>query len=169
MRPARRCISVRGQHLIIFTEKNRKLRIILLVLLIVIGGFLGYVRLAPSDPQEWHKQAYPSGMGDIPSSAGFIWRAPLADEGKDRLNRLDQIIMSTPRTTRLAGSVDTGKITYVTRSAVIGFPDYTTIGVYQGLIEDSDIRYLEINGRLRFGHSDFGVNAKRIKGWLAQL
>ncbi|MGJ8627792.1 MAG: DUF1499 domain-containing protein [Sulfitobacter sp.] len=153
----------------IFSEKNWKLRIILLVLLIVISGFLGYVRLAPSDPEEWHKQAYPSGMGDISSSAGFIWRAPIADDDKDRLSRLDQIIMSTPRTTRLAGSVEAGKITYVTRSAVIGFPDYTTVGVYQGLIEDGDIRYLEINGRLRFGQSDFGVNAKRIKGWLAQL
>ena len=48
----------------------------------------------------------------------------------------------------------------------MGFPDYTTIGVYDGLIEDADQRYLEINGRLRFGTLDFGVNAKRIKGWL---
>ena len=135
------------------------------VVLILIGGFLAYVRLAPSDPEVWHQQAYPSGMGEKLSSSGYIWREPVADDGKEQLSRLDQIILATPRTTVLAGSVQDGQITYVTRSAVIGFPDYSTVGVYH----DGDQHYLEINGRLRFGRSDLGVNAKRIKGWIADL
>jgi uncharacterized protein (DUF1499 family) len=50
---------------------------------------------------------------------------------------------------------------YVTRSAVFGFPDYTT------LRRAGD--QLEIYGRLRFGKSDLGVNATRIDGWLMRL
>lgn len=139
-----------------------------LVLTLVVGFFV-YVRLAPSDPGKWHSQASPSGMGEHRSKAGHVWREGASGNGKDQLRTLDRIIMDTPHTTRLAGSVDEKKITYVSRSAVFGFPDYTTIGVYDGLIEDGDQHYLEINGRLRFGVSDMGVNAKRIKGWLAAL
>lgn len=142
---------------------------VLWIVLILIAGLMAYVRLAPSDPEVWHQQAYPSGMGEKASKVGYIWREAIVGDGTDQLNRLDKIIMDTTRTMRLAGSVEEGQITYVTRSTVMGFPDYTTIGVYNGLIEDSDQQYLEINGRLRFGQLDFGVNAKRIKGWLADL
>ena len=137
------------------------------IVLIIGVALLAYIRLAPSDPAVWHKQSYPSGLGEHVSSGGYVWREAIAGDGKDQLRSLDRIVMDTPRTTLLAGSVDEKQITYVTRSAVMGFPDYTTIGVYQGLIEDSGQRYLEINGRLRFGKSDLGVNAKRVKGWLA--
>jgi hypothetical protein len=49
-------------------------------------------------------------------------------QGADRaaLARLDEIALATPRTTRLAGSPDEGRITWITRSALWGFPDYTT-------------------------------------------
>tara|TARA_R110002074_G_scaffold48047_9_gene123076 strand:- start:1914 stop:2378 length:465 start_codon:yes stop_codon:yes gene_type:complete len=147
--------------------KQGKKRMLWWIVLIIGVALLAYIRLAPSDPAVWHKQAYPSGLGEHVSSGGYVWREAIAGDGKDQLRSLDRIVMDTPRTTLLAGSVDEKQITYVTRSAVMGFPDYTTIGVYQGLIEDSDQRYLEINGRLRFGKSDLGVNAKRVKGWLA--
>ncbi len=139
------------------------------IILCVVLVPLAYVRLAPSDPDHWHKQAYPSGMGEKPSAGGFVWREPVSGAGKDKLAQLDAVAMATPRTTRLAGSVEQGQITYITRSRVFGFPDYTTIGVYDGLVEDGDIRYLEINARLRFGKSDLGVNAKRVKGWIAAV
>ena len=77
------------------------------------------------------------------------------------LAALDSIIRDTPRTQVLAGSVDEGMITYVTRSRVFGFPDYTTVR------QEGDM--LEVYGRLRFGKSDLGVNAARIDGWLRQL
>jgi uncharacterized protein (DUF1499 family) len=77
------------------------------------------------------------------------------------LERLDVIIRATPRTHVLAGTPESGMITYVTRSAVFGFPDYTT------LRRAGD--QLEIYGRLRFGKSDLGVNATRIDGWLMRL
>lgn len=136
------------------------------VLLIALVGLSAYVRLAPTDPQRWQQQGYPSGLDARETSRGYIWRQAISGDGTQQLQALDQIIMDTPRTKRIAGSLDEKQITYVTRSMIMGFPDYTTVGIYEGLIEDGDQRYLEINGRLRFGQLDFGVNAERIKGWL---
>ena len=71
------------------------------------------------------------------------------------LARVDAAAMALPRTVRLAGSVDQGRITYRTRSKVIGFPDFTTVEYKDG--------QLKMFARLRFGRSDFGVNAARLK------
>ncbi len=49
----------------------------------------------------------------------------------------------------------------VTRSAVWGFPDYTTVEQRDGK--------LMIYARSRFGSSDLGVNGKRVAGWLDAL
>lgn len=78
--------------------------------------------------------------------------------GENGLERLDDIIRETPRTRIVAGSVEQGMVTYETRSAMFGFPDYTTVRRNGSRIE--------IFGRLRFGASDLGVNAARIEGWL---
>ncbi|GAA6175172.1 DUF1499 domain-containing protein [Sulfitobacter pacificus] len=135
----------------------------------VVVAALAYVRLAPVDPQDWHKQAYPSGMGERPGAKSFVWREPVEGDGAAKFRQLAKIISAAPRSTLVAGSVEAGQMTFVTRTPMIGFPDYTTIGIYQGLVEDGDIRYLEVYGRSRFGRSDLGVNGKRIKGWLAAL
>jgi uncharacterized protein (DUF1499 family) len=87
-----------------------------------------------------------------------VFTAPPAD----LLARLNTIALATPRTRVLAGSVSGGMITYVTRSRVFGFPDYTTVEV----IEDEAGSRATLYGRLRFGKSDFGVNSQRISGWL---
>jgi uncharacterized protein (DUF1499 family) len=161
---------VEGADLSLFGQmKWRWLRRVIMVVCAVALAFVGYVRLAPSDPNVWHQRAYPSGMDEKVSAKGYIWRQKVVGDGTDQLRKLDQIIMETNRTTQLAGSIEDKQITYVTRSSVIGFPDYTTIGIYEGLIEDGDHRYLEVNARLRFGSLDFGVNAKRVKGWLSQF
>ena len=74
---------------------------------------------------------------------------------------MDRIILATPRTEVLEGSVEAGKRTYVTRSQWMGFPDYTTV------MQNEDV--LELHARLRFGQSDLGVNKARVEDWLAQL
>ena len=61
----------------------------------------------------------------------------------------------------LSGSVDSGHITYISRSRIMGFPDYITVQKFDGK--------LRIFSRLRFGQSDLGVNKRRVEGWLAQL
>ena len=145
------------------------LKIIVLGLIGLTVTFGVYVRLAPSDPARWHVSFYPKPPDTYPAAGGFqIVRQ--VDDPAAVLTRLDTIIMATPRTTRLAGSVADGLITYITRSKLWGFPDYTT--VYAGpddTIEGTFGPLLKIDGRLRFGGSDMGVNRARIEAWLAEL
>ena len=129
------------------------LKLAALAILIVVGGVMAYVRLAPSDPARWHDM--PEEITDRDLEGGVLRRV----EGD--LAALDTIIRDTPRTQVLAGSVKEGMITYVTRSRVFGFPDYTTVR------QAGDM--LELHGRLRFGESDLGVNAARVDGWLERL
>jgi len=130
----------------------------------IVVLLLVYVRLAPSDPARWHRQAAISGAETKQLKGGYIWRKAIEGDGKAELAALDKYALATDRTERLVGSVEEGQMTYITRSKVCGFPDYTTVSLING--QDGQ-RILEIYGRLRFGRSDLGVNANRIKGWVA--
>ncbi|MFZ7090392.1 DUF1499 domain-containing protein [Primorskyibacter sp. 2E233] len=125
------------------------------ILLLVIGA-LAWIRFAPSDPAVWNVD--PMVTADQDLTSGVRRRIP-ASEGT--FARLNGIILATPRTEVLAGSPEEGRVTYVTRSLWMGFPDYTTVQQNDGL--------LEIWARLRFGQSDMGVNQARVEGWLARL
>ncbi|MFD0858314.1 DUF1499 domain-containing protein [Roseovarius aquimarinus] len=126
--------------------------IVLLVLLAALA-LLGWVRLAPDDATRWH--VLPEEVESADMDGGVMRRV----EGD--LAALDEIIRAEPRTEVLAGSVAEGMITYITRSRVFGFPDYTTIA-QRG--ED-----IAIHARLRYGKSDMGVNRARVERWLAIL
>jgi len=132
-------------------------RLIALVLLaaaaVAVVALMAFVRLAPSEPMRWHQM--PDTITDRDLDGGAMRRAV------GNLAVLDRIIRDTPRTRVLAGSVEQGMVTYVTRSRVFGFPDYTTVR--------QDGEMLEIYARLRFGRSDLGVNADRVDGWLGRL
>ncbi len=126
------------------------------LILLAVLGFGLWVRMAPSDPARWHVAAGEAGNRDF---AGAAIRTVPAGPGD--MARLDRIIRATPRTTHLAGSPEEGRITYVTRSRIWGFPDYTTIEARTGAIV--------IHARLRFGSSDMGVNRARVTAWIAAL
>jgi hypothetical protein len=132
------------------------------ILLILLLGLLAFIRFAPSDAARWHRGTGKDDLGGKQFPGGYVWREEVTGDGRAELAALDRAAQSEPRTTRLAGSVDEGRITYVTRSRIMGFPDYTTIGVY-----GAEPAYLEIWGRLRFGRSDLGVNAARVGRWRA--
>ena len=125
------------------------------VILIVLAG-LAWIRFAPSDPAVWHVDPQVTADQDL---AGGVRRRIPAQDGT--FAALDRIILATPRTEVLAGSVDEGKVTYITRSKWMGFPDYTTV------MKNEDI--LELFARSRFGQSDMGVNKARVENWLDQL
>ena len=130
-----------------------------MVVWVLVGAVVAlwvYIRLAPSDPAQWHMPL--TATADTDMQGGVV---RIVETGPEGLARLDDIAQATPRTTVLAGSVDEGMITYITRSKVIGFPDYTTVQ------QDGDT--LRIHARLRFGRSDFGVNRDRVDEWLAAL
>lgn len=132
------------------------MKIALWLVLGLVFAIGAYIRLAPSDPARWHIAPQVEADKDL---KGGVMR--VVETGPDGLARLDALAQVTRRTSVLAGSVDDGMITYVTRTKVIGFPDYTTAQ------QDGDT--LRIYGRLRFGGSDFGVNKARIDAWLGQM
>ena len=143
------------------------------LLVLIVLGFGLYVRFAPSDAARWHlplptdsialadcRLSIQQGRGDA-RVACLLPGAPT-----EVLMALDQVAMTSPRTTRLAGSWADGRITWITRSALWGFPDYTTAQVTPG--PDGKSR-LDIHARLRFGQSDLGVNTARLADWLGRL
>jgi uncharacterized protein (DUF1499 family) len=135
--------------------------------LAVAAAGLGYIRLAPSDAAAWHVDMSAPGFQPPGKAHVFCIRpenrfGPITGEPANLLARLDAIALASPRTERLAGSAETGRITWVSRSAVLGFPDYTTAQVLDG-------PSLCVMGRQRFGSEDWGVNAKRIGGWMQEL
>ena len=73
----------------------------------------------------------------------------------------DAYMRGLPRTQVLDGSVEDGRVTYVTRTRVIGFPDYTTLEYSNG--------QLKAYARLRFGQSDLGVNRERLERLFAAI
>ena len=127
-----------------------------LAIVAVIAGFVGWVRVAPSDPKRWH---VPVPVAEDRDMEGGVIR--VLPGQAERLAELDAIIRNTVRTEVLAGSVDTGRVTYITRSKLWRFPDYTTIEARAG--------DLLVHARLRFGRSDMGVNRARVRAWLARL
>jgi uncharacterized protein (DUF1499 family) len=149
-------------------------------LLAVLLAFGAYIRLAPSDPVVWHVRAVPPlpatgvhvitpiGASDAVTTTINSARAFVSVPGKpkDVLQRLDKIALATPGTTRLEGSPEEGMITWVTRSAFWGFPDYTTA---EAMVSDVATSDLAVFARSRFGRSDLGVNAARLRVWLLQL
>ena len=87
--------------------------------------------------------------------------AVLVPGGDATMQALHSIILASPRTELVAGSPDEGRVTYVTRSKWMGFPDYTTLQLVENKVE--------LWARLRFGQADMGVNKARVEGWLAAL
>lgn len=139
------------------------MRWILGLLVVGIVFALTFFRFAPHDVDAVHTATAPQGVGDIETPNSFRAVRQFTTSTEEMLRAVDLVIAKTPRTVRLAGRVEDGLISYVTRSAVFGFPDYTTVWI------DRDGPHLNIYSRARFGLSDVGVNKARIKDWLAQL
>ncbi|MDT0683725.1 DUF1499 domain-containing protein [Roseicyclus sp. F158] len=130
-------------------------------------GF-AWIRLAPSCEKDWHvdpKDAVAASGRYVVGSQGHVPPLRLSGTPTEILTDLDRIAMSSPDTERLAGSPDEGRITYISRSKVFGFPDYTTVAAESG----GDGTLLYVFARLRFGRDDMGVNRRRVRAWLAEL
>lgn len=124
--------------------------------LLVLGGLMVYVRVMSDDPARWH--AALSGDQDR-ETLNSVFRVIEGD--RETLGQLDSHFTRLPRTTHLAGSLDTGHLTYVTRSAFWRFPDYTTLELADGKIR--------LFARARYGKSDLGVNRARLREALGAI
>ena len=141
--------------------------LILLILLFVAAQ--AYVRLSPTDPSAWHVDPFtattPGDRGYLllpgPGGVDADGRSPQA-----LLAALAKVAADTPRTKRVIGDPETGRITWETRSAFWGFPDYTTAATRPGPDGEAEIAIL---ARSRFGSGDFGVNRARVNAWVEAL
>jgi uncharacterized protein (DUF1499 family) len=151
----------------------RNMTMTLAFAIIAALGLLAFIRLAPSDPAVWHVSPVTAAEAGQGRCANAIITQPngaraaciSTDTPESLLSRLDQIALATPRTTRLAGSPQSGRITWITRTALIGYPDYTTAEASQ---TPTGTR-LDIHARQRFGSADFGVNTARLAVWLKEF
>lgn len=124
--------------------------------LIIVVCALAYVRLSPGNISQWHVPV--AGTSDADYAGGAL---RVIAASPDTFAAADAHMMGLPRTDAIAGSLDEGRITYITRSRVFGFPDYTTIEYGEGM--------LKAYARLRYGQSDLGVNRERLQGLVAAL
>ncbi len=130
------------------------------LIVLALVGVMGWVRLAPFDPARWHVD--PQTAPD-PTTPNFARIEPgqvvLDGPVPGAAGRLRAVMEGMPRTRLIAGSEDEGLMTFVTRSRLMGYPDYTTIRV---LPQDEGVTFAAL-ARSRFGQSDLGVNAARLQ------
>ncbi len=146
-----------------------------LVLVVILAGvvLMAYIRLAPSDPKHWHIALASSDPIAFGPCADHIVIVPkgaraaclLALTPSEVLDKLESIALTSPRTQHLAGSPAEGRITWTSRSFLMGYPDYITAEVSQ----TPQGTRLDIFARQRFGEADLGVNAARLRDWLSQI
>lgn len=125
-----------------------------ILLLVVLAG-LAWIRFSPNDPARWHQP-----IGNAEDVTGAGWAARVMPTSQGMLSALNQALLAERRTELIAGSVADGRLTYITRSKWMGYPDFTTIEEVDGQIK--------LYARLRFGRSDFGVNAQRLERVIAR-
>ena len=145
-----------------------KLTVATLLFLGVVAGFLVWVRIAPSDPQRWHVDPQSAARPRSPNWAiaapGEKHEAPVYRLAAGDLARaFDAFAAARPRTMRLAGTPEDGLMTYIVRSARIGYPDYVSVA-FIDLGEGRST--LALFSRSHFGYGDQGVNRHRLAEWL---
>ncbi len=137
------------------------------------------IRLAPNDPAKWHQDPLTVQAPDNPN--WFRLSPADSDEASDAerddtsptfdvpaaelAEAFDEVATGDSRVTVLAGSSAEGFVTYIQRSALMGYPDYVSVRFVE---VDEAHSALAIFSRARYGSSDLGVNEKRVRRWVAQ-
>lgn len=131
-----------------------------------------WVRLAPDDPAAWHADPMAGARTGKPNDA-LLGPMPEADAPAPVWDATPEALMealaaaaaTAPHTEILAGSPDALHATWVQRSALMRFPDYVSA---RALTTEGGAT-LAIWSRSRYGHSDLGVNARRLQDWIARI
>ncbi|MDE3240986.1 MAG: DUF1499 domain-containing protein [Paracoccaceae bacterium] len=142
-----------------------------LILVLLIAAAMAYVRLSPNAPARWHQDPMTAGQPGM--SNGYLLRPTGGDAAapdyamtpEALAEKIDKVALSWPRTHLFAGSVQAGFMTYITRTRLWGFPDFTSVKV---LPAPGGATFAAF-ARSRFGKSDLGVNKARLAAWLKDL
>jgi len=142
---------------------KRNMMAVFYIIIFGIVLLLAYIRLVPDHTDMLHKDPQTAASTGKPNEYRFT--STVFDITADELIRLtDGFVQTQTRVTRIAGGADTRMITYVQRSALMGYPDYITIKAVTSGVDQSK---LVIFSRSRFGYSDLGVNKMRIDRWVS--
>lgn len=147
------------------------IKALVILALLGVAGVMAYIRLAPSDPADWHVDPRTATRPDTPNSwlirpVGGDAPAPeFALDARALAQVVDGVIQAQPRTRLLAGGVEEGHMTYLTRTPLMGYPDYVSVRVYPTATGAG----LAIFSRARFGQSDLGKNRARLQEWMAAI
>jgi hypothetical protein len=106
--------------------------------------------------------AAPEGFRPPPDLVTPVYPLP-ADQ---LFGRVQQMAAEQPRTFLARAYPDRLQAHYVARSAVFNFPDLIAVQV---LPDGPSASRLVLYSRSVYGHSDLGVNRKRLATWLAAL
>lgn len=145
-------------------------------LVLVLAAAYAAINLSGHDPERWHVDPTTVELRGTPNEvlaapSGTTRAEPHivtqvhAERPEALLARFDAVARAQPRTRVVAGAVDGGTITYVQRSAVIGFPDYVSVKA----VAVDEGAGLVVYSRSRYGQDDWGVNRQRVKTWLGEL
>lgn len=86
--------------------------------------------------------------------------------GTERLWAAVQTVAAArPRTTLIAAWPERLQAQWVERSAIMNYPDI----IVAQLLPMGEATGLALYSRSLLGHSDFGVNARRVEAWIAAL
>lgn len=153
-----------------FDESASMIKLILLVVVALAIVLAAYIRLAPTDPARWHEDPR---LVSRPTTPNFHLIRMVGGDAMPQVfqlspaelaRRIDEVARQDGAYL-IAGSVASGHMTYLTRTRIMGFPDYTTV-----LIEPAGQgSMLLVFARARFGHSDMGNNRARVERWLTAL
>jgi len=129
-----------------------------MIVLAVVG--LLYVRVAPHDPAKWHVD--PAAVQEVDPLNQYIGRASVGGERKAVAGLLERLIVGEV----LAGSFETGFVTVIARTPMVGYPDYISVRIEE---ENADTSRVTIFSRSRFGVSDLGANKARVEALIGGL
>lgn len=147
------------------------IKLVLILGLLAAAAVMAFIRFTPSDPADWHVDPRAVARPSTPNAwliraVGGDAPAPEYAVPAPELARIvDEVVAAQPRTRRLAGAVEAGHMTYVTRTPLMGFPDYVSVRVFATATGAS----LAVFSRSRFGHSDLGTNRRRLEDWMAAI
>jgi uncharacterized protein (DUF1499 family) len=147
---------------------KRKMMFAFILAVLSIALVLAYIRMAPSDVDIWHQDPETAATTGKPNEYRITGDAaiPFNVNASELALLVDEFIRRQPRIKHVSGDPDSRMISYVQRSSIMGYPDYITIKVSPTGSKQSK---LEILSRSRFGHSDLGVNKRRIDQWIAAI
>ena len=153
-------------------------------IVVIVGGVasLFMLRNLSHDGDIWHVDPLTAPTPQSPNSYRVVpvlegyepltteridLQAPIYDANPALISQaFDEFVLRQPRVERIAGTPESGWMTYVQTSERLAFPDYISV-IFFDLGEGRST--LAIFSRSRIGQSDLGVNAARVQNWLEPL